>query len=187
MLEILDAYSALPEAHFAPDDCLIQEGSPGGKLYVLISGEVVVLKGETEVARVSEPGSIFGEMSALLDLPYSATVRGGRAGLRPSVGKRGGVHRREPGRCPQALPGIPAQRLHAATAYLADVESQFADQKNHFAMMDRILDTLMQRQASRAPRPRTRSDRDCEPVRQIADRFRRGFRFAQVNPPALKR
>ena len=53
---------------------------------------------------------------------------------------------------------ILAQRLHAATAYLADVKSKFADQSNHFAMMDRILDSLMQRQASRAPRPRTEPD-----------------------------
>ena len=51
------------------------EGSPGGKLFVLISGEVVVLKGQTEVARISDPGSVFGEISALLDMPYSASVR----------------------------------------------------------------------------------------------------------------
>jgi CRP-like cAMP-binding protein len=157
MQEILDACSGLPEVRFATDDCLLREGDPGGRLYVLISGEGVVLKGETEVARVSDPGSVFGEMSALLDLPYSATVR--------AVGPVRARLSEDAAEFIAANPAVAlhtarilAQRLHAATAYLADVKSQFADQKNHFAMMDRILDALMQRQASRDPRPRTRSD-----------------------------
>ena len=157
MQEILDACSGLPEARFATDDCLVQEGDPGGTLYVLISGEVVVLKGETEVARVSDPGSVFGEMSALLDLPYSASVR--------AVGQVRAHRSDNAAEFIAANPAVAlhmarilAQRLHAATAYLADVKSQFADQSNHFALMDRILDSLMQRQASRAPRPRTEPD-----------------------------
>ena len=140
MQEILDACSGLPEARFATGDCLIQEGHPAGNLYVLISGEVVVLKGETEVARVSDPGSVFGEMSALLDLPYSASVR--------AVGPVRAHRSDNAAEFIAANPAVAlhmarilAQRLHAATAYLADVKSQFADQRNHFAMMDRILDS----------------------------------------------
>ena len=54
---------------------------------------------------------------------------------------------------------ILARRLHAATAYLADVKTQFADQKNHFAMMDRILDIADAAPGARpAPPPRTGSD-----------------------------
>ena len=157
MQAILDVCSSLPEAHFATDEWLIQEGLPAGKLYVLISGEVVVLKGETEVARISEPGSVFGEMSALLDLPYSASVR--------AVGPVRARLSEDAAAFIAANPAVAlhtarilARRLHAATAYLADVKTQFADQKNHFAMMDRILDTLMQRQAAEAPPPRTGAD-----------------------------
>jgi CRP-like cAMP-binding protein len=157
MLEIPEAYSGLPEAHFASDDCLIQEGRPGGKLYVLISGEVVVLKGETEVARVSDPGSIFGEMSALLDLPYSATVRA-IGPVRAHLSENAAEFIAANPAVALHTARILAQRLHAATAYLADVKSQFADQKNHFAMMDRILDTLMQRQASRVPQATAKPD-----------------------------
>jgi hypothetical protein len=74
MHPILDACTELAQADFADGDWLIREGLPGGRFYVLVSGEVMVLKGETEITRVSEPGAVFGEMSALLDLPYSASV-----------------------------------------------------------------------------------------------------------------
>ena len=157
MQEILDACSVLPEAQFAADDWLIREGEPGGNLYVLISGEVVVLKGETEVARIADAGSVFGEISALLDMPYSASVR--------AVGPVRALVSENAAEFIAANPAVAlhtarilAQRLHAATAYLADVKAQFADQKNHFAMMDRILDSLMQRQAARTPQARTTSD-----------------------------
>src|SRR4030095_1909520 len=37
--------------------------------------DVAVLKDGIEVARVSEPGAVFGEISALLDCPHTADVR----------------------------------------------------------------------------------------------------------------
>ena len=157
MQAILDVCSSLPEAHFATDEWLIQEGLPAGKLYVLISGEVVVLKGETEVARISEPGSVFGEMSALLDLPYSASVRA-VGPVRAHLSESAAEFIASNPAVALHTARILAQRLHAATAYLADVKEQFADQKNHFAMMDRVLESLMQRQASKARQPRARSD-----------------------------
>jgi CRP-like cAMP-binding protein len=157
MPEILDACSGLPEAHFATDDWLIREGGPAGNLYVLISGEVVVLKGETEVARISDPGAVFGEMSALLDLPYSASVRA-LGPVRARLSENAAEFIASNPAVALHTARILARRLHAATAYLADVKSQFADQKNHFAMMDRVLESLMQRQGSRTPRPRTESD-----------------------------
>ena len=157
MQEILEAVASLPEVSFAADDLLIEEGAPGGNLFVLVAGEVAVLKGETEVARVSTPGAVFGEVSALLDMPYSASVR--------AVGPVRARQSEDAARFIAANPTVAlhtarilAQRLHAATAYLADVKAQFSDQKDHFAMMDRILDQLMQRQAARAPQARSRSD-----------------------------
>jgi CRP/FNR family transcriptional regulator, cyclic AMP receptor protein len=157
MPDILDACSGLPEVRFAAGDLLIEEGSPGGTLYVLISGEVVVLKGEVEVARISDEGAVFGEMSALLAVPSSASVCAvGPVRARLSEDGAGFIAANPAVALHTAR--ILAQRLHAATAYLADVKSQFADQKNHFGMMDRILDSLMQRQASKTPQPGAKPD-----------------------------
>ena len=42
---------------------------------MLIEGRLDVVKGDTVVASMSEPGDVVGEMSVLLDHPHTATVR----------------------------------------------------------------------------------------------------------------
>jgi CRP-like cAMP-binding protein len=157
MQAILDACSGLPQAEFAEGEWLIREGASGGRLHVLVAGEVVVLKGDTEVTRISDPGAVFGEMSALLDLPYSASVRA-LGPVRVRLAEDGAGFLAANPAVALHTARILARRLHAATAYLADLKAQFADQKNHFAMMDRILDTLIERQSSRAPQPGKEAD-----------------------------
>jgi CRP-like cAMP-binding protein len=157
MPDILDACSDLPEVDFATGDLLIREGGAPGRLYVLISGEVLVLKGETEIARIAAPGSIFGEISALLGTPCTASVRA-LGPVRAHLSENAADFIASNPAVAMHTARTLAQRLHAATAYLADIKSQFADQKNHFGMMDRVLDTLMHRQASKAPQPRVKSD-----------------------------
>jgi signal transduction histidine kinase len=61
-----------------PDETLIEEGSSGDALYVVLSGELQVSKrsgdGESPLARVG-PGSILGEMAAIEQRPRIASVR----------------------------------------------------------------------------------------------------------------
>ena len=54
---------------------IIHEGGTTGHLYVLIEGRLDVIKGDTVVASIAEPGAVVGEMSVLLDQPHTATVR----------------------------------------------------------------------------------------------------------------
>src|SRR3954470_14610792 len=54
---------------------VVHEGGRTGHLYVLIEGRLEVVKGDTIVATLSEPGAVLGEMSVLLDKPHTATVR----------------------------------------------------------------------------------------------------------------
>jgi len=54
---------------------LLAEGETSGLLYVLVDGEVEVLKGDFQVNLVSDPGAVFGEISILLGIPAIATVR----------------------------------------------------------------------------------------------------------------
>jgi CRP-like cAMP-binding protein len=44
-------------------------------LLILKKGVVVVLKGSIEIAKVGQPGAVFGELSALLEQPHTAEVR----------------------------------------------------------------------------------------------------------------
>jgi CRP/FNR family cyclic AMP-dependent transcriptional regulator len=66
--------AALPLMSVADGDTVFAEGTKTGRLLILKSGSVSIVKGEIEFAQVSEPGAVFGELSALLDAPHSADV-----------------------------------------------------------------------------------------------------------------
>jgi CRP-like cAMP-binding protein len=56
-------------------EAVLTAGSTSGRLLILKRGAVVILKGSVEIAKVKEPGAVFGEISALLDQPHTADVR----------------------------------------------------------------------------------------------------------------
>lgn len=64
--------------HFAPGHLIIRENDPGITCYYIESGKVEVLKesnGQQIHIAFLGPGSTFGEMSVVDDLPRSASVR----------------------------------------------------------------------------------------------------------------
>jgi CRP/FNR family transcriptional regulator, cyclic AMP receptor protein len=67
--------ASLPLATYRAGDTIIAAGSKSGRLLILKQGAILVVKEAVEIARVSEPGAVFGELSALLDQPHSADVR----------------------------------------------------------------------------------------------------------------
>ena len=75
MESILELVSDLPIRTFSPGDIIMKEGSRKGVLLVLIDGEVEILKGILQINTVDSSGSIFGEVSVLLDRPHIATVK----------------------------------------------------------------------------------------------------------------
>ena len=66
------------EVHYRPGDTILQEGSEGRELCLILDGLVEVVKGsgddEMEIARRGA-GDFFGEMAFLEDRPRFATVR----------------------------------------------------------------------------------------------------------------
>ena len=75
MSKILELCQGLPTKTIVPGTILFAEGKRSGALCILISGQVEILKGEFQVNIVSDPGAFFGEMSLLLDVPHTATVK----------------------------------------------------------------------------------------------------------------
>ena len=67
--------AALPLLTCSAGEAVITDGSKSGRLLILKKGAVAILKGSIEIARVKEPGAVFGEISALLDRPHTAEVR----------------------------------------------------------------------------------------------------------------
>ena len=54
---------------------LIEQGGKTGQLYVLKEGQLEVVRDGKHVSTIKTPGAVVGEMSVLLDLPQTATVR----------------------------------------------------------------------------------------------------------------
>jgi CRP/FNR family cyclic AMP-dependent transcriptional regulator len=67
--------ATLPVVTYQPGEMVIVDGSRTGRLLILKSGSVAIVKENTEIARVAEPGAVFGELSVLLDQPHTAGVR----------------------------------------------------------------------------------------------------------------
>ena len=56
-------------------ETVLSAASTTGRLLILKEGAVAVVKEGVEIARVTEPGAVFGELSVLLDQPHTADVR----------------------------------------------------------------------------------------------------------------
>jgi CRP-like cAMP-binding protein len=69
------SFATLPVAWFQPGDIVLGAGLRTGRLLILKKGAVAVTKEGVEIAKVSEPGAVFGELSILLDQPHTADVR----------------------------------------------------------------------------------------------------------------
>ena len=54
---------------------MIVEGSKTDRLLILKKGSVAIVKDDTEIAKVAEPGAVFGELTVLLNQPHTADVR----------------------------------------------------------------------------------------------------------------
>ena len=67
--------SSLPVAAYGAGETVVTEGTRTGRLLFLKTGAVSIVKGDTEIARVTEPGAMLGELSVLLDQPHTADVR----------------------------------------------------------------------------------------------------------------
>lgn len=71
--EILRVLQVTDVASFADGQTVIKEGETGDELYIVLAGEVKVLAGGAEVAKL-KPGEHFGEMALIRSQPRSATV-----------------------------------------------------------------------------------------------------------------
>jgi CRP/FNR family cyclic AMP-dependent transcriptional regulator len=145
MTAILELCRDLREARFAPGAALLVEGGLSKVLYVLVEGEVEILKGTYQINIVSEPGAIFGEIAVLLGIPHMATVRALTA-VRAHVVEDGEAFLQANKDIAFHLSRLLAQRLHGVTTYLVDLKRQFEDHDGHLGMVDEVLETLVHQQ-----------------------------------------
>lgn len=141
---------------FEAGENVITQGARTARLYFLIEGSVEVLKDDVRVATSAQSGSVFGELSALLDCEHTATVRALQPCAFYVVGAAREFLNSSPPLCLHVCELL-ARRLDALNKYLVDVKHQF-DGHDHLGMVDEVIETLMHRQPRRRvlPDPSTR-------------------------------
>ena len=60
---------------FSAGTTIINEGDEGGPFYILLEGKCEVLKRDFPMTTLAKNEIIFGEMTMLLDIPRTATVK----------------------------------------------------------------------------------------------------------------
>jgi CRP/FNR family transcriptional regulator, cyclic AMP receptor protein len=143
MPDILEYCKGRKAESFRSGAVLIKEGADDRKLYVLIEGQVEVLRSQTQVSYIDEPGSIFGEMSVLLGMPYSATVKA-LSGVKAYVIDDPMTFLGSEPQIALELAALLARRLYYTTSYLVDLQQQAAGKREDLDLVDKILAQLVQ-------------------------------------------
>jgi CRP/FNR family cyclic AMP-dependent transcriptional regulator len=143
----LDLCAGLPQRTLEAGEVLLREGT-SGPLFILAEGAVEILKGDLQINVVDEPGSIFGEVSVLLEIPPMATVRTLERS-RFFVADDGLAFVSSKPELALAVARLLARRLMSVTSYLVDVKKQFENREDHLGIVDDVLETLIHDQGAR--------------------------------------
>jgi CRP-like cAMP-binding protein len=160
MSAILDSLKDQPLRRFAAGEIVLEEGASTGLLFFLAEGAVEVVKGDVQVATASEPGAVFGELSAFLGTPHTATVRATQPCAFYVVENPLTALEATPKLCLHVCELL-ARRLDALNKYLVDVKHQY-EGHDHLGMVDSVLETLMHRHPRKVIRPSESTIRKSE-------------------------
>ncbi|MEQ1899502.1 MAG: cyclic nucleotide-binding domain-containing protein [Devosia sp.] len=141
MTSLLDLTAAQPTRSLAPEEILIVQGEGGGDLFVLLSGELSVTRDGVEIATLSQPGTLVGEMSVLLGTRNTATVRARRESKLKAIRDAAKVLESEP-KLAMRVGAVVAGRLDATSALLVELSRQGADKAVGPGLFSRIVTAL---------------------------------------------
>jgi CRP/FNR family transcriptional regulator, cyclic AMP receptor protein len=142
MRAVLDYCSGGTKREVPPGTFVLHEGGKTGHLFVLIEGRLEVIKGDSVVAVLTEPGAVLGEMSVLLDQPHTATVRAASNSIVYEFDDAASFLRDQP-EVALLIAQLLAQRLDVATTYLADLMQQYAGHGTHLSMVGELLQSMI--------------------------------------------
>jgi CRP-like cAMP-binding protein len=148
MDELLQHTVGLPEIRLAPGDTVVREGEVGDGLWVLVSGALQVSKSGMPINSISRPGAAIGEISLLLNAPYSATVVASEPSTLRYAADGHALLMSAPAITRLIAAGL-AERLDFVTTYLADLKGQYGDAPG-LTMVSDVLHELAHRQGQPA-------------------------------------
>ena len=162
MASILELLNQREVRRFRSGETVIREGEQTGLLFFLIEGAVEVYKGDVLISTTAEPGTVFGELSALLGGNHLATVNAAKPSTFYVVENPRAFLATSPDICFHVCETL-AYRLNSLLEYLRDVKGQFEDH-DHIGMVDEVLQTLMHRKPRVRKRPSESTIHQGEPL-----------------------
>ncbi len=139
MKTIEEICQGLPVMSLREGEILLEEGRENKALLFLLEGEVEITREGEALAKVSEPGTVLGEVGLLLGRPHMATVRA----VRPSkfrVADDGLGFLSENPEAQRHVARLLARRLTSVTSYL--VEARKAGEEAELKMIQTIEDLI---------------------------------------------
>ncbi len=134
----------LPERSLTAGEVVYREGDTVTTVLVLVEGQLEVDRGGVVVNRHGLPGSVVGEIGALLHQARAATV----TARVPSVIREIGDPDQFFAAHPQVALEVARQlaaRLYRLTAYVADVQRQFGHSDDHLGVFGELLQRIAER------------------------------------------
>ena len=140
MTSLLALTASRPTRTLADNEVLLVQGEGGGDLFILLTGKLVVIRDGVTIASIAQPGTLVGEMSVLLGIRNSATVRAERETKVRVIRDANTLLESEPGLA-RRVAALVAGRLDATSALLVELAKQNKG-KSEQGLLSRILSTI---------------------------------------------
>jgi CRP-like cAMP-binding protein len=141
---LLALTTGLPERSLAAGEVVYREGDAVTTVLVLVDGQLEIERGGLVVNSHRVPGSVVGELGALLHQPRSATVTAGVPSVVREIGDPDEFFAAHPQVGLEVARQL-AGRLYRLTAYVADVQEQFGDRGDHLGVFAELLTRISDR------------------------------------------
>lgn len=145
MSDILSIVSTLPRVDFEAGEEILVEGAQSGRMYFLVKGLVAIVRSGVQVAEVSDPGAVFGEMALLLNAPHTATVKA-LVHTRFHVVEDGTKLLQENAEVSAYIAAVLARRLDSLNRYLISLKRKTEVEDEPAVLVDDLLDVMINQQ-----------------------------------------
>ena len=154
--DVLDKVRSFPLRSFAEGEPVISQATATGRLLFLRAGVVDVALEDVFIARVTEPGAVFGEVSFLLEQPHGAAVIAAEAARFHVVEDPEAFLEAEP-RVAIYVARILARRLNAVNHLLAEARHRIEQPDGPPAHLRETLERMGQALQIHFPTERSQS------------------------------
>ena len=150
MATLLALTKGQPVRELIAGQSLITAGEQSGELYVLESGRLAVMRDGVSIATITEPGALIGEMSVLLGIEHSATVRAEADSVVRTIENPIAFLERQP-LVALHVATLACARLNSTSALLVELRKESAGHDKQQGLLSRIFASMVVSEPKRNP------------------------------------